>query len=1565
MKDLKGVLFLVLAVMLLLIPGRTVQAGSIYESDFVAFSPDGEAWTTKEELPAFDWTGLPGFWYEPQQVNFSTGIPSTLRALNTGEHYYKYSRKGMMPVGQWRVAWKQPRCIQGADIQAVGPVFHGITLGNSRCYFPYFSGWFAYCADCGEPIRVNVYMSEEAAHSITRIPLGVDYYYLCPSCNHLEQGAKMEHDCKGISYNRYAVRYEKNDKYASGYMADSFHMYNNAEVFEGSPVTPQKTLSRNNYTRTGYRFTGWWNTEPDGSGTPYKDGAEIFNLTEENYDKDAGTGIIVLYAQWERVESNLVFDAGGGTYSGENPMRREYGTTYVLSSTYGLVTPPAGGTVSFQTNGGSYLPPVTGTRSFVRWDMKAPLHGILINGTYGFTGNMDDTDTAVAVYASNPITLPLPVKDNASFGGWYEDEALTVLAGYDGDAYIPAGDTVLYAKWVELKLHSMDNYTDNDGKGAVDLSWTQPDREGKTYKLYQSVDGGNSYGQISVKSATTETEELLSRTIAFEKDGGNAKVQTVTIPSSGFYELTAEGAQGGGYGTYTGGLGGSVYGKFYLTQGEVLTFLVGGQDGTGGGGAGSDFGNGGGMTQVSSDLKGILLAAGGGGGAGAAGNGQAGGLGTNLVPEGSTGESGMSGGGGGYLGGAAGEYIVHTHKDTCFVKGTDRLYSGYYHTHYPDSVFGNPTTGEKAFEEGEEDSHFVQFQKTLTDIAKYNVVYAEYTGNSSFAQDVRQDKCYARLLDQNGNELAYVCPNNVLKDAVFNNGKSIRSLMWDVLSKCEIYEYRWHEYGDLASSYSFGNMNTNYQFSYVPTDGYYDEEGNANFEEKDYMVVLTPVTNGIQNWTNVMVLSYRSGEGFNYYDGWGNDLQAGCFDPLKVDGNYIIYSNDKGTARYMPEGVYSSVRGFYGQPQPHEEGYVTDNVQITCRAVYYKNDSNANVTQITAESLFVYRGGFCDTSLNVKGDYNLTVCGYREGEVVSSKPAYGGSSYVNENCAAAWNSTAGIGSGNGSASIRAVSVGMTEAQELKGVKAPDRAAPETILAGSIRKTAQGENEVLVSFAPVEDGGTEYFFYAESYSIRTGALMCTSNVTRNLLKTGVKEYLYQVDTNPSTVLTGTENRLAVQENPGVTVKLMSYTQYLHLAAEDRAGNISGTVHVELKKDDPALFWQPYTEELSVDSTVGGRDYENVYPAETDRTYYVKADGATPFLLSFDSYIRGAARAAYQINYQIVDARLADGTGQRQISLLPYTVPLGSEAQLDGSAFVRQTEGSGVAILRDAMYTGAHRSNQAKRVSFYQAFTMDGSLNGQTVTVTPVAGADTGSGEVMYSDWSLDSAHALRLVADGEAPVITGLDVLQSLELVDRTQGSVVLEVRAADALSGVRDFYLKVENLDNFSTALYRADENGVVRMEITKAEAIFTGDFSVTGYAVDNVGNETAISRYVTEFALETGVARILAPHEPVFKRGESGSLSVAAWGYVDRVEVEFPDFLSAYNRTFDYTSCPDYKKEEQIQFMIPLYAPEGEAYEITVRAYKGDKRLEEHPSIKTLKVDGSVLDEIRTRLRG
>ena len=160
---------------------------------------------------------------------------------------------------------------------------------------------------------------------------------------------------------------------------------------------------------------------------------------------------------------------------------------------------------------------------------------------------------------------------------------------------------------------------------------------------------------------------------------------------------------------------------------------------------------------------------------------------------------------------------------------------------------------------------------------------------------------------------------------------------------------------------------------------------------------------------------------------------------------------------------------------------------------------------------------------------------------------------MNDTYAVTQEGQAGVRNGSGSASIKGVGTGMTEGQELRGAAAADREAPYALGQESMKKTASGDSAVTVTFDPVQDRGTEYYFKAESYSMRTGQLLCTSNITKNLLVTGVKGYLYLVDTQSATEVTAANavNVHAPLAEPEVTVPLGPYPQYLHMAAVDRA------------------------------------------------------------------------------------------------------------------------------------------------------------------------------------------------------------------------------------------------------------------------------------------------------------------------------------------------------------------------------------------------------------------------------
>ena len=184
----------------------------------------------------------------------------------------------------------------------------------------------------------------------------------------------------------------------------------------------------------------------------------------------------------------------------------------------------------------------------------------------------------------------------------------------------------------------------------------------------------------------------LSQTNSFDDIG---QIEIVTVGVSGYYDITADGAQGGAGGGAQGGLGAMASGDVYLTAGARLEIVVGGEGkspsttargaGFGGGGAGGGGGGGGSFVIELNNGQNIneVIAGGGGGGGSFYGGGFYGGTGGGGRTQGTGGngdfgppggafgaggingapgqggfsvpaEGGGGGGGGGFSGGAGG-----------------------------------------------------------------------------------------------------------------------------------------------------------------------------------------------------------------------------------------------------------------------------------------------------------------------------------------------------------------------------------------------------------------------------------------------------------------------------------------------------------------------------------------------------------------------------------------------------------------------------------------------------------------------------------------------------------------------------------------------------------------------------------------------------------------------------------------------------------------------------------------------------------------------------------------------
>lgn len=1288
-----------------------ISAGSIYESEYVSFSPDGQAFTTNAGDQNCQW-------YTTDTV-VNTGVTSSIRGLKEGEHYYKAPRSGKVPVGKWKVEYRSGLCIHN-HYPPMGVPYHNIHFTRNTCGANHYSGWIGYCADCGESVTpMYFYMSKEAAASITELDLSLDYYYLCPFCSNLEQGAGFgRHSCNEISWNRYQVVYDCNStEWVGGYMENSFHMYDDQDMYEGKIVTPNTRLHKNTYTRIGYEFIGW-NTKADGSGTAFEDRAQIRNLTTENYD-ESGKGSVTLYAQWKKSVSTLNIDPAGGLYEGSSQITRvdgQYGTSVLLDS--GKITPPQGNTIRFQVNGGETIEPITASCVFVEWVLQQPMSGRYRENRYYYTGANGASDTAQAIYRQEAVILPKAEKAGSSFGGWYYDEACEVPAGMEGDQLLLSKDLTLYAKWVDLVLYANNNDTANGGKGAVDLSWQQDDGVNKAYLLYQSTDQ-ETWTQIA------DAEDIRNCISVERSFSFTGKEQIYEVPYTGIYVLTLEGAQGEGYGTFTGGYGGLVSGRVWLEKGERLSYRVGGTDGYPGGGTGSSYGNGGGYTSVTSDRKGLLMIAGGGGGATALSRGGAGGSQAGIVSSGFDGQSGHAGGGGGYKGGLAGNVNYHYHSDTCYIT-TDTSYTLMRNADYLSSwakeyarltPYYNVTGGHYGFGR----SIWGAGAHGKEETAAVHIGLGEYWGDGYKRQ--------VKYIPVNGNDTLQIHIS--------------------------------------ADSWGSGGLRA----------------GSMTVYDQNERVIFSKNLNSVKRYRDIdtsnqgTVNAFRNR--FEQQTGGNRGNSSGWFF-------YSFGGSDYGTV-YWNENVALPAG--------------TTHVRINVYSDMGKNDAWFSAT--------IHEIGFT-------GKKQVRTCAYAQnGQLVSANSAFGGSNYVNTEYVSSFSEVYGKNAGNGNFTIQSVNIGYQNELSLAGVKAQDMAAPDAIDLRTVQKSALSECAIQVRWSEPEDRGTLYYHKAESYFSGGTKRISQSNVTANCLATGVIGYCYTVDQKAETVVTMDSGAITYAEN--LQVEVAQDVQYLHIAAVDKAGNISETIHVMIGKKDEEIAWPIWTNQIQISSQ------DDAIHLASEGTYYVRADGKTPLWLGFEGYVAGRASVGYQINYLTFIME----ENERRVEMDTYTpgvLSISNQTVTTEAADIIKTF-SGRSLLLDDGYTVTRRSDQCKKLEIQQRFLVDPDLDGKKMQVIPSAGAAFYN-EVIRSEMEKDKENSIWLIGDGRPPQVTGIDEWNFVMENQGIANNRTFSFDVSDSGSGVKECYAVITNQDNGqSRILYGTEGALIICVDLT--DPLFQGDYTL------------------------------------------------------------------------------------------------------------------------------------------
>lgn len=1457
-------MILILAMCLMFLPITSLAAattGDMAQFPGVSLSPDGSkrAWTTD----LWDKTNE----RLPKDYTVDMNVKSSVADLRTGQHYYKKEATGSVPIGKWVVSHTPGQCIHDTPTK---DTFAGFTYRNEKCMSYYNNGWLAYCADCGEEIDfMFIYAKESTVRRITSVPASSVYVYLCPHCTHLEQGHSYQHRCIAISSNKYRVTYrpnDPNDSSVEGYMAPTMHVYDNSATYNGKPVADigytDTALRKNSFACKGYVFAGW-NTKADGSGTSYTDGQEVMNLTAEE------DGIVKLYAQWKKAESSLLVDANGGTYNGQAvyEQKQKHGTTYHVDNK--LLVPPAGYKVTFQTNGGATVNPITTTKSFDSWEMQPGFSGQFKDDIYHFSGANGTRDRLKALYSNNGFVLPVCTRNNASLVGWYENASLSdaSFVGKPGDKIIVDKDTVLYAKWATLTLWAYDDYDSHGGVGAVDLKWEQKDGKSKYYLLYQSEDK-LAWKQIS------ESSDVGNVSSVNKSYGYSGRNETYIVPYSGLYTLTAYGAQGGSYGSNSGGKGGMVTGKVWLEAGEIITYTIGGQNGYNGGGSASQYGNGGGSTNIVSNRQGTLLIAGGGGGASSNGNGGAGGSAVNLRTDNvASGASGQAGGGAGHVGGKAGEYITHSCTDSCYTtyNKTTSAGSSFYAAYTPGMTNGWGGTPR---------------------LSGGSIFYGGHSAADGFSLSL-----------QAGNRSTYFSTPGT-GTLTFN-----------------VNNFDW---GTDCTWGGLGHM----------TVEVYNQAGTR---------LLSRNTNSLANSLTTSVETVCMESGCPYH---------------RITKYHYTYTDTyvKGTKWYKP--AYSW--------QDHDDRWrgVTQYDSISLNVTLPIDASTTGIYVVVKYQTTELDGNSGAASAvtisNVKYSYSHRekVCGYYDGQVISSTPAYGGSNYVNTGAVSGHTTSAGNRSGNGAFVITSASVGFLDELFLNDVLAKDKAAPGVII--SYTESLVGEDVCRIRVAEPKDYGTLYYHRAESYEAGAATKLVDSNVTENTLISGVNGYRYYVDGNAAGTVTGSHT---LTKTGSVEVSMQTTVRYLHIAAVDVAGNIGPTKNIPIpKKDDPDIeVDEEYTEDVPLKTRqMTLEDTDHVYGIG-NKTFYVKADGNTEHVITFSGYVDGKATSDYQVDCLQMVSLSGTSSEWYQTRIPRVDIAAGNE-EFTNMHLKTNASTEELTLLRPTSAT-ATRTERAVNAALAQRFVLETSSDGKQINVYPRAFAELEDKQISSNETE-DKRNGLTLIPDGKPPVITGIEALENAGNIDMTEESKDFVIRATDDGSGIKTLVVTVLNLDNMMKRTYSSD-TGVLTITMIKEDFLFLGDFVVTAQAYDNVGNVGIHESDTLAFTLKAELTRARFPHNGDFKAGDGAVLTITTGGYADKVIIRFPDELLALNPGLDKEyiyEFPEAIKTEIYEFNIPLGTPNGN-YTIQVEAWKKGKKLTEDLQLPVRTI-GSIIEEFRTRIR-
>ena len=414
--------------------------------------------------------------------------------------------------------------------------------------------------------------------------------------------------------------------------------------------------------------------------------------------------------------------------------------------------------------------------------------------------------------------------------------------------------------------------------------------------------------------------------------------------------------------------------------------------------------------------------------------------------------------------------------------------------------------------------------------------------------------------------------------------------------------------------------------------------------------------------------------------------------------------------------------------------YVYNNVKYhvcsTCNNAYgfYDDATGQHCNNCKNTTVKWYDGWDWRISCNTTSEKEL-ICtlteGYQCGKTESSVDSYaqseGGTNYIynGNNCSNTVSSTHSIAE-NGKFNITSGLIGFQESVfSFNDVPAADKVAPNLMSAAKIESLSETKRRITLT--PPSDRGSTYYHKVESFVISSGKIdtnsKLTSNITTNVLTTGVAKYYYRIDTNSTGNVT-TSDKTTTSTTLEYTLTGTS-TYYIHFAAMDVAGNLGATQHTKIGKlsdPPPPPPQNDYTNEINtkllfVEETETG----SLYKADS-KNYYVRADGKTEYIIPITAELKEKAINEYMID----KIRLSVNSPGKEWSeiIVPRTSISTATTEFSNDDVSINQSKETLTYLNITSST-ATRNNYCKSLTINPTFTVSAAHSGKTITVYPTA------------------------------------------------------------------------------------------------------------------------------------------------------------------------------------------------------------------------------------------------------